>query len=284
MSAIAELKKRVYSGVYQRAVSAGRVPRRSYAHYFLEDEGIRSRIHLQNFYSTFWPEAEEPATAHVRAFTDRGTLITERDVRLPRFGSMFLEVSDLIGNAEATQGMVAVDLEPPASVSDRFCDLPSPDTVHINTPFWMAYRDADENYMYVHSIDTMGGDVFGTTAPLRWQLARAPVQRLPWRSWRLLDVDLLDEIQVVAMNHGQDGGTTEVGIFSQEGRTLWSQSVDLAPRQLQRVRVPAETIRAWRSDHAVSLVRIGLEPLLTANGKPYVMMRYGGGPLSLHHG
>jgi hypothetical protein len=31
-------------------------------------------------------------------------------------------------------------------------------------------------------------------------------------------------------------------------------------------------------------VRIGLDPLLTTNGKPYVIMRYGGGPLSLHHG
>ena len=28
----------------------------------------------------------------------------------------------------------------------------------------------------------------------------------------------------------------------------------------------------------------GMDPLLTGNGKPYVLMRYGGGPLSLHHG
>jgi hypothetical protein len=32
------------------------------------------------------------------------------------------------------------------------------------------------------------------------------------------------------------------------------------------------------------LGRIGMDPLLTGNGKPYVLMRYGGGPLSLHHG
>ena len=31
-------------------------------------------------------------------------------------------------------------------------------------------------------------------------------------------------------------------------------------------------------------LRIGLDPLLTANGKPYVLMRYGDGPLSIHHG
>ena len=39
-----------------------------------------------------------------------------------------------------------------------------PTEVEIKTPFWMAYYDATENFMYVHSIDTLGGEVFGTTA------------------------------------------------------------------------------------------------------------------------
>ena len=284
MSAVAEMKDKVFKSVYERAVRNGDVPRKSYAHYFLQDEGIRSRIHLQNFYSTFWPDVTDPSHAHVRAFDARGNLVATRDVELPRFGSMFLEVADLLGDATATEGMVAVDLEPPASVRDRFADLPSPDSVHINTPFWMAYRDADENYMYVHSIDVLASDVFGTTAPLRWQLKRAPVQRPDWRSWRLLDVDLLDEVQVVAMNHGDEPGTSTVGIHTEDGRTLWSQEVTLSGRQLERVRVPESEIQAWRDRDDVSLVRIGLEPLFTANGKPYVIMRYGGGPLSLHHG
>lgn len=282
--AAATLKERVYGGVYQRAVCAGKVPRRSYAHYFLEDEGVRSRIHLQNFWSTFWPDEALEATAHVRAFAADGREVAARDVTLPRFGSMFLELRDLLGGAAVPEGSVAVDLEPPAAVRERFADLPAPDAVGVNTPFWMAYYDDASNYMYVHSIEVLGGAVAGTVAPLRWHLGRAVAQREPWRSWRLLDLDLLDEIQVVAMNHDTRPGETEVGIHTAAGETLWRESVSLAPRQLQRVRVPAAEIARWRETHRGQQVRIGLDPLLTTNGKPYVIMRYGGGPLSLHHG
>jgi hypothetical protein len=32
------------------------------------------------------------------------------------------------------------------------------------------------------------------------------------------------------------------------------------------------------------MLQLGIDPLPTLNGKPYVLMRYGNGPLSLHHG
>ena len=58
------------AGTYVRARAArsGRAPRNAYTHYFIESEGLHSRIHLQNFWSTFWPQVEEPSVAHVRAF------------------------------------------------------------------------------------------------------------------------------------------------------------------------------------------------------------------------
>ncbi len=279
------LREEVVNRTYERAVRSGKVPRKSYAHYFLEDEGIHSRLHLQNFYSTFWPDVQDPATATVRAFGADGEPLGQVTMEVPRFGSLFLEAEDLLQRmgAQAKEGLLAADLEPPAAVRDRFADLPAPDQVNINTPFWMAYRDASDNYMYVHSIDTIGGETHGTTAPLRWHLNRAAVQREAWRSWRLLDVELLEELQVVAVNHGAEPGTTIVGVHDAAGPTVWSETVELGPRQLKRVRVPAEVIAGFARD-GVQQVRIGLDPLLTANGKPYVIMRYGGGPLSLHHG
>jgi hypothetical protein len=281
---MASLKERVFDDLYEREVKAGRVPRRSYVHYFLEDDGIHSRIHLQNFYSTFWPDVDVPATAHVRAFDAAGEQIAATDVVIPRFGSMYLEIAELLDGAPASEGSVAIDLEPDAKICERFADLPAPDSVHINTPFWMAYYDGDENYMYVHSIDILGGEVAGASSALRWHLGRAPSIREPWRSWRLLDVDGLDELQLVVMNHDTRPGETVVAIHTAAGETLWQQQVTLAPRALQRVRVPAEEIARWRDEQVAEHVRIGLDPLLTANGKPYVIMRYGGGPLSLHHG
>jgi hypothetical protein len=281
------LKEKVFLDLYEREVRAGRVPRRSYAHYFIEDGGLHSRIHLQNFYSTFWPDADVAATAHVRAFDATGREIATTDVELPRFGSMFLEIGDLLARGDTDgvrEGSVAVDLEPPEELRERFAELPSPDSVHINTPFWMAYYDGDENYMYVHSIEVLGGEVAGASAALRWHLGRAPSTREAWRSWRLLDVEALDELQLVVMNHDTRAGETAVAVHAAGGETLWQQRVTLAPRALQRVRVAPEEIARWRAEQLAEHVRIGLDPLLTANGKPYVIMRYGGGPLSLHHG
>ena len=138
------LRERIVTAAHQRAVSAGKVPRRSYAHYYIEADGLHSRLHLQNYYSTFWPDVDEPALAHVTAFGNDGARLGTTDVMLPRFGSLFLEARDLLDRlgAHASEGLVAVDLEPPAGVRERLSDLPSPDTVLINTPFWMAYYDA----------------------------------------------------------------------------------------------------------------------------------------------
>ena len=284
MTTVTEAKTRVYNEVYERAVRSGRVPRRSYTHYFIESEGLHSRIHLQNFWSTFWPGEDVEATAHVRAFAPDGRQVAKRHVQLPRFGCMFLELRELLANRKVAEGSVAVDLEPPAAVRKHFGDLPAPNTVHVNTPFWMAYYDDDENYMYVHSIEVLGGSVKGTIAPLRWYLGRVPAQRESWRSWRLLDLELLDELQVVVSNQDTKTGETVVGIYAADGEPLWQRSVALGPRQLRRVRVTGEEIAGWRKSHPGAQVRIGLEPLLSTNGKPYVMMRYGGGPLSVHHG
>ena len=48
--------------------------------------------------------------------------------------------------------------------------------------------------------------------------------------------------------------------------------------------VPAAEIAKWKGQKDPGTVRIALDPVLSDNGKPYVIMRYGGGPLSLHHG
>ena len=280
------LRERIVDATYERAVRHGKVPRRSYAHYFIESDGLHSRLHLQNFYSTFWPDVMAPATAHVRAFGTNGQQLGSTSVEVPRFGSVFLEVRDLLERigASANEGLLAADLEPPEELRPRLAGLPAPESVSINTPFWMAYYDATENYMYVHSIEKLGGEIHGVSGPLRWHLQRGVPRREPWRSWRLLDVELLDEVQVVAINHAPTPGQTSVGVYAADGPPLWEQRVSLAPRALERVRVPDAEIERWRAEDAASLVRIGLDPLLTANGKPYVIMRYGGGPLSLHHG
>jgi hypothetical protein len=288
MSAVARTRARAAHGVMSRASRAGRTPRRAYTHYFIECEGLHSRIHLQNFYSTFWPQVRETAVARILVHDAAGRLqgSTRRD--LSPFGCLFLEARELLAEigSDASEGTVAIDLEPPAGVRAQLHELPSIEQAEIKTPFWMAYYDAGEDYMYVHSIDMRAGEVFGAPRLLTWSLTRdvAPGER--WHSWRLLEAERLTELQVVCINHSPEARSTVMGVFTPDAsRALYRHPLDLGPRALARVRVPSELLASWAARHLETPhLRVGLDPLLTANGKPYVIMRYADGPLSLHHG
>jgi hypothetical protein len=288
MSVVADVRARVANDARRRAARTGRAPRMAYTHYFIESQGLHSRIHLQNFYSTFWPQVREPAVAHILVHDDAGRPQGSAQREIPPFGSLFLEVSELLAEigSRAAEGTAAIDLEPPAGVRAQFHELPSAEEAEIKTPFWMAYYDDTENYMYVHSIDTLGGEVFGAPRLLKWSMTRRVAQGERWHSWRLLDAERLSDLQVVCINHSPEPRSTVVGVFSADiSTTLYEREVNLGPRALERVRVPPEELAAWSVRHPeIRHLRIGLEPVLTGNGKPYVIMRYAAGPPSLHHG
>jgi hypothetical protein len=283
------LKERIVTTVRERATRAGKPPRKAYQHYFIEDNGLHSRIHLQNFYSTFWPEIDASATAHIRVYGADGRLIGTTQREVSRFGCAFIEARELLDEfgSDEREGTVAIDLEPVDEVRERFDELPRPEVVEINTPYWMAYYDDGENYMYVHSIEKLNGEIFGTTKPVAWQVNRATasVETKGWRSWRLLESEGLTELQVVAINHRPSSGSTTVGVYTPDDQPVVERRLEFAPRQLHRVRFGSDDLaeglgRLGGPRH----LRIGLDPLLTGNGKPYVLMRYDNGPLSLHHG
>jgi len=288
VSFVTDTRARLADGARRRAATSGRPPRLAYTHYFIETEGLHSRIHLQNFYSTFWPQVHEPATAHITIFGAEGRRQGATTRSLPPFGSLFLELSDLLPKLDstATEGLVAIDLEPAPAVAAQFHELPDADRVEVKTPFWMAYYDGDENFMYVHSIDVLGGEVFGAPALVRWAMTRTVGHGERWRSWRLLEADRLADLQIVCLNTSPDARRSTVGVYSSDDAvTMYEAEVELAPRAVARVRVPSDELSTWPQRHPETRhVRVGMDPLMTANGKPYVMMRYTDGPPSLHHG
>jgi hypothetical protein len=284
MSAVAALKERAYQASRERAVRTGRLPREAYAHYFIETDGLHSRVHLQNFWSTLWPQARGDAIAHIEVRDAGGAVVGSAERRLPPFGQLFLEARDLLAEigASAPEGTLAIDLEPPDDVRARFDAIPRVEDAELNTPFWMAYYDATENYMYVHSIERLRGRIFGAPRSLALLRGRQAEHGERWRSWRLLDADRLAEVQIIAINHADRSGTTTAGLYTADDRPVVERRLEFGPYQLHRVVFTAADI-APRLEGAQH-VRVGLDPTLTVNGKPYVLMRYGSGPLSLHHG
>jgi hypothetical protein len=281
---ISAVKHRTVRTLRERATRRGAVPRRAGQHYFIEAEGLHSRLHFHNFYSTFWPQVDASATAEVRVYGADGGYAGSVERELPRFGSLFIEVRDVLAELgrDDAEGTVALDVRPPAGLEAHLGDLPAPEQVEFGSPFWMAYYDGEQNYMYVHAIDRLRGKVFGADPVLRRVMGGSPPPGHDWRSWRLLDSEGITELQVVTVNHGTAPGATTVGVYAAGGAPLWQRRLEFGPRQLHRVAVPREELATWpaRAEH----VRIGVDPLLTANGKPYVLIRYEDGPLSLHHG
>jgi hypothetical protein len=285
MSVLETLSKNsVVRGAYDRVLSAGFVPRRAFAHYFMNTDGITSRAHLQNFYSTFFPMNLTEATAHVTLCGKDGSVIARKDFVVPPYGQLYIEVTDIVGHDLDMEGMIYIDFEPPAVIRKQLKTIPALQQLTVQTPFWVSYRDQNDNYMYVHSIESYRGKVWGAVWPLTQMMAKVAPERAAWKSWRLLDVALLDELQVVVMNHSHKPGTSTVSVVSDHGETLWSEQVTLATRESRRLVVPEATIAEWKARENPGNVRIAVDPLFTGNGKPYVIMRYGGGPWSLHHG
>jgi hypothetical protein len=268
-----------------RLVKSGRIPRVAFQHYFIEADGLHSRIMLQNYWSTFWPNVKQPVTARIDVYGPDGTKIGHEERTLPPFGSLFLEVRELLAGigSSASEGSVTIDLEPPDEAARELgaFPLPEPWALRISTPFWMAYYDQDENYMYVHSIDRHVGKFFGVPAPVGWMLSRRfGVIGTSWRGGRLLDPENVRELQIVTVNHGNHQRTAKIGVVDAESDDpVWFSEESLAPHALVRLRVPTDVV----ATHG-RRIRLAVDPLPTLNGKPYVLMRYGKGPLSLHHG
>jgi hypothetical protein len=292
--------KRAYTAARHRAktrlkeglVRAHRVPRYAYRHYFIESEGLHSRVHMQNFYSTMWPHLDVSVAVRVELFDASGRSLGTLQRRLDPFGGLFLEVRDALDelglDGGIPEGTVLVDAIPPREVLDDLTSFPLPDRSELlmGTPFWMAYYDADENYMYVHAISPEMGAYHGVPRPIgRLLIGESARPAGRWRAGRIIDVAGLEEMQIVVVNHAAAPRTTEVGLYEvEESLPIWQSRVELAPHQVQRVRVDRSALDEFQAGRPDGQFRVGMDPLPTSNGKPYLLMRYGDGPLSLHHG
>ena len=67
-----------------------------------------------------------------------------------------------------------------------------------------------------------------------------------------------------------------------DGAVVVEKSVTVQAHGAARVSVGGDDLQ--RQATAVDKLRLEVDGLLTANGKPYVMVRYRDGPFSLHHG
>ena len=263
---------------------SGRLPRRGYAHCFIEEDGVHSRLHLHHFYSLFLPDVTEPVEAHVRVYDAAGKDLGEVTRTLAPFSSLTLPVASVLAElgSTATLGTVAVDVDPGDAYSKRLVEV-GPEGAMAQSPFWMGYYDDGGSVAYVHSIDQYYGAAFGVgrlgslAFRSRWHRGG------DWTSKRLIDAHDLRRVDAYLVNHSPVAGTTTVRWVSHpDGATVVERTAVVRAHGALRVSVTAGDLTAIGGN--TEQLRLEVNGLLTGNGKPYVMLRYGEGPFSLHHG
>lgn len=284
MTTAASLRKRGVTMARRAVNPRGRLPRRGYEHCFIEEEGVHSRLHLHHFYSMFLPDVNEPVEAHVHAFAADGTRLGTVTRRLQPLTSLVLPMPEVLAElgSSATLGSVAVDIEPSAAYARKLVEI-GPQNAMVQSPFWMGYYDDRGSVAYVHSIDQFYGAVFGV-GRVAGMAYRARWQRSgDWASKRLIDTAGLRRADAYLVNHSSSAGQTTIRWRAHpDGETLAERSVSVQAHGAVRVGVTAEDVA--RASTSVERLRLEVDGLLTENGKPYVMLRYGDGPFSLHHG
>jgi len=282
MSLIVDAKHRAAHLITRTTRAAGQLPRRAYAHLFIETEGVHSRLHLHHFYSLFLPDIDEPVTVHVELHDAEGRKLGTQDRVMQPFGSELLAVSDLLAavGAGSPWGSAIVDVEPSRAHVARLLEV-GPEQASVQSPFWMGFWDEGGSVAYVHSIDQHFGQVFGVNR-LAGHVHQTPWARGGhWTSNRIIEAAGLERLDAFLMNQTPAPGQTSVSWLSHpEGETVVRREVGLQPRGVARISVTKEDLQKRPAEG----LRLEVENLFTGNGKPYVMARYGSGPFSLHHG
>jgi hypothetical protein len=284
MTSAASLKKRGVT-LARRAVNPqGRLPRRGYEHCFIEEEGVHSRLHLHHFYSMFLPDVNEPVDAHLHVFGADGGRLGVVTRRLQPLTSLVLPMNKVLAElrSPATLGSVAVDVEPSDAYARKLVEI-GPQNAMVQSPFWMGYYDEAGSVAYVHSIDQFYGTVFGVGRVAGLAYRARSHRSGDWASKRLIDTTGLRRADAYLVNHSSSAGQTTIRWRAHpDGATLAERTVTVQPHGAVRVGVTAADVA--RASTPVERLRLEVDGLLTENGKPYVMLRYGDGPFSLHHG
>lgn len=258
-------------------------PRIPYLHYWTLKEGAESLVCLHNFFSVLRPDARQPCRAFIRFYDMHGRHRTSTSVDIEFMGSRMVDVRGVLGcladgAGSSLEGSLEVDMAPPRDFAPE-ADAPlalQPSSAY----FYMLYRSAGGMLTTVHSIDR-GSTLRGVPTPVGRLLGmrtRDPVGS--WRSKRAICADDLGEVRAVAINHA--GGPRRLHLALRRGvGGPFVAEVDgtIPSRGLLVLEYQVGDGSRGTDDYLVCS-----EALSTPNAKPYVWVRYGTGPMTVHHG
>jgi hypothetical protein len=258
-------------------------PRIPYIHYWTLRDGAESLVCIHNFFSVLSPDARQSCPVYIRFYDAYGQHLTSTSLGIEFMGSRMVDVRGVLGRlvgapGSSFEGSLEVDMAPPrdfAPTGEKVVAL-RPSSAY----FYMIYRSTSGMLTTVHCIER-GSTLRGVPAPMGRLLGmrtRDPVGS--WRSKRAICADNLREIRAVAINHA--GGPRRLHLALRrgaEGSIVTELEGTIPPRGLLILEYQAGDGSRGSDDYLLCS-----EALATPNAKPYVWVRYGTSPMTVHHG
>lgn len=227
---------------------------------YLHEEGIRSFVGLNNFYSTLAAEIESDATVELELRgADGGALFRHRS-RLSYFGSRAIDISELLRErgVHSPRGIVAVRMTPARRRHKRFQELGL-----FLSQFFMFYRD----------------DTSGSVAHIHpsSQLEPGATPSPPFVSSQIIATRGIRSVVLYQCNPSAKQHRMTFELHDAATRAVHaSKTVDVASLGVSRVEFVMD------SPVPASLV-LSIDALPSGNSKPMLQRRFIDGRFSMSH-
>ena len=247
---------------------SGRVPRRAYAALLHRGRGAPQPDPPSELLVDVLAAVRRAGASRAsRSATTRGRELGTVEREVPRFGSAFIEMRELLAELGASDGRGDRGGRPRAvGRREERARATSRDRSRPRSTRRTGWRTTTRRELHVRALDRQA-----RRRRLRHHKAdrvdaqpRSGDEGERWRSWRLLELDRLSEIQVVAINHSPRPGRTMVGVYASDGRRARRPSERSSSRRASCRARPRARRRARRGRAPPGpSARIGLDPLLT---------------------
>jgi hypothetical protein len=271
--------RRAWRAGLERSVGMlGVTPRVAYLHYWTVRDGADSLVSFHNYFSPLDLDSRGACHAALRIHDAEGRAVAATQIDVPSRGCAHVSVRGLVpvrdGAPEALEGSLELDVVAPADFRHERTGAAFEASA---ARFFMLYRSPGGVMATAHCIEK--ADAYrGLPSPLGTLLSTRGRQPAAWRCKRPIATRGLREVRVVVINYADTPRPLHA--------VLRAGAHGPAVAEVRRVVPPRGVLVLEHQPEGAPLAAfytLHSDCLPTPNGKPYLWVGYGAGPMAMHH-
>jgi hypothetical protein len=245
-------------------------------YYWVSDGNLDTVLHLQNYFSAFFPELETSTTGTISMFDQNGVALGITLFAVAHNGSTKFRVSELIGtngvSSCTTFGSLEVKMAIPQPVLDRVKDQHS---LYFWDRFYIAYTNNQGQMCFVHGVDKTHIYHEGATDPVDWY---GPPGDHQWAPELPVDIDDYQKFSVVMLNRTSSPSVVTLTLLDELDESL-NWTAEIPPKGVHRFELNKEATHPLTPTE----LRMRIEGMPTKFGRPMVFKEFRNGAFSAMH-